>query len=275
MNKKILIAYANEPMKYSLTYMRLQGLFCRVFDKIVLYSEKNLPTEITCNPLFSYKRGGGYWVWKPYIIWKTLQDNDENDVICYIDCGCKIKKGDEWEKYFSYMNKYDTLCFQYSEFIPKWEATFNCGQSNIKFWSKRQTLDFFSESFKSNDFYNFGKISGGFIFAKGQSNQLIKDWLDITLQHYELILDPKDDEEQYSFFSGLHRHDQSILTPLVWKYNNSKTVKVLPEIYDENAISSIIRASRLRIFSKRQLIKEIVKRLFSHDIFKISYSILA
>ena len=42
------------------------------------------------------QRGAGYWIWKPYIIWKTLQDVEDGDIVCYIDSACLINKGKEW-----------------------------------------------------------------------------------------------------------------------------------------------------------------------------------
>ena len=75
--KKILIAYANEPMKYSLKQFGIQAHYIKQIDKVILYTEDDLPQEILQSPLMKYKRGGGYWAWKPYLIWKTLQDNPD------------------------------------------------------------------------------------------------------------------------------------------------------------------------------------------------------
>ena len=75
--KRILIAYANEPMRYSLKQIGIQARYIKQIDKVLLYTEKDLPQEIRQSPLMKYKRGGGYWVWKPYLIWKTLQDYPE------------------------------------------------------------------------------------------------------------------------------------------------------------------------------------------------------
>ena len=46
MSKKVLIAYANEPMKYSLKFLRFQASWSGVFDKVISYSEKDIPDEI-------------------------------------------------------------------------------------------------------------------------------------------------------------------------------------------------------------------------------------
>ena len=38
MSKKVLIAYANEPMKYSLMFLKFQARWSGVFDKVITYS---------------------------------------------------------------------------------------------------------------------------------------------------------------------------------------------------------------------------------------------
>ena len=138
MSKKVLIAYANEPMKYSLMFLKFQARWSGVFDKVITYSEKDIPDEIRNIQEYKCKRGGGYWIWKPYIIWKTLQDVEDGDFVCYIDSACLINKGKEWDMYFSLLNRYDTVCFQYDNFISSWDEKMGCGSSKIKYWTKNR-----------------------------------------------------------------------------------------------------------------------------------------
>ena len=121
--KRILIAYANEPMKYSLKQIGIQARYIKQIDKVILYTEKDLPQEIRQSPLMKYKRGGGYWVWKPYLIWKTLQDYPEGTKVCYVDAGCSLYSGKEWEQYWETLDHYDTILFQYAH-INLWMLKF-------------------------------------------------------------------------------------------------------------------------------------------------------
>ena len=70
--------------------------------------------------------------------------------------------------------------------------------------------------------------------------------------------DEKEKNNQCAFFCGFHRHDQSIVTPLAYKYSNTKTVKVLPDVFDENPVSVVIRSSRNHI-TKSMYIKYCIK----------------
>ena len=255
--KRILIAYANEPMKYSLKQIGIQARYIKQIDKVILYSEKDLPQEILQSPLMEYKRGGGYWVWKPYLIWKTLQEFPEDSRICYIDAGCSIYPGEEWDQYWELLDDNDTILFQYDSEIPRWKPIFGCSSSAIDCWTKKRTIDYFDRLLKTKQYHSFSKIWGGLIFCRKSNNTFIKEWLDITLTHPELVIDPNQDElkDQYPAFNGNHRHDQSIITPLAYKYRNHSIV-ILPELFDENNKSKIIRTSRNRIT------KEMYKKVF-------------
>jgi hypothetical protein len=246
--KRILIAYANENMKYSLKQLGIQARYIKQIDKVILYTEKDLSQEILQSPLMKYRRGGGYWVWKPYLIWKTLQDYPEGTKICYIDAGCTIYPGDEWEKYWKQLDLSDIILFQYANHIPRWESVFGCSSSSIECWTKKKTLDYYDTYLATQEYHSFSKIWGGLVFCKGKDNSFIKEWLEITLHYPELITDPDEEElkTQHTAFNGNHRHDQSIITPLAFKYQN-KGLTILQEIFDENKQSKIIITSRNRV----------------------------
>lgn len=253
--KKILIAYADSNMMYSSRLLRFQARLLHIFDDIILYSPTNLPEYIKKSPLMKYKKGGGYWVWKPCIIWETLQKFEDGDVICYIDSGCTLHPGKSWKYIFKIMKKYNTVCFQYPDEVLEW-SNYGTSSSKIKCWTKKNTLLFFDDLLKDMEYRNFNKIMGGIIFCKGKNNQFIKNWLDLTVNNPQLIIDPDENEllDQYPFFSGNHRHDQSIITPLAYLYKE-KDVCVLPERFDEGNHDSIINASRLKVINKEQYLK--------------------
>lgn len=246
MSKRILIAYANKPLYKSLALLGAQARYTHVFDKITLYTEKDLSPVVLSSPLMKYSRGGGYWVWKPYLIWKTLQSCDEGDIVCYLDSGNTVCAGKEWNDYFSYLEQYQTLCFQYHKVIPCWVNRYKESSTAIKLWSKKITLDYFRDSLKDDEFLNFSKVMGGVIFCRGKNNAFIKEWLNISLAHPEFIIDPTEEElkDQYPFFTGYHRHDQSIITPLAYKYQKEGSLLVLPERFDINRNSDIIKTDR-------------------------------
>ena len=104
-------------------------------------------------------------------------------------------------------------------------------------------------SFLDDYFHNTGyrencKVMGGLLFMKNPDNSLLRQWLDVSLNHPELIVDPteeemKDQEPGFAF----HKHEQSFLTSLAYY---DKTVCMIPETYENYAPDTFAWASRCR-----------------------------
>ena len=58
-----------------------------LFDKVISYSDKDIDADFRHKnqKLLRVKRGGGYWIWKPYIIKKALADLNTGDFLFYMD----------------------------------------------------------------------------------------------------------------------------------------------------------------------------------------------
>ena len=64
-----------------------------IFDEIIPYNREWLVTTEFYKEnqfLLDMERGGGYWVWKPYIILETLKKAQPEDIIFYLDSGDMI-----------------------------------------------------------------------------------------------------------------------------------------------------------------------------------------
>lgn len=242
--KRILVAYADAKLSYSLMRIGRQARALDIFDDVILYTPDSLPDKIRQHKLMQFSYGGGYWAWKPWIIYDTIQKNEEGTIVCYVDAGCTLKKGIEWSLYFELMNEYQTLCFKYKDVMPEWEK-FGTSCTKIKYWSKKSLLLFLDKYTNSDSYRETNKIWGGALFFKGKNNPFLSQWMDITFNYPELILDPSDEEmsDQYPFFV-LHKHDQVVLTALA-SYNK-ETCIVLPELSETHGEGVAIYASRFR-----------------------------
>ena len=72
-----------------------QSTELELFDNIIGYTDKNLKNdnifwEKHSNFITNNKRGYGYWIWKPYLIKKTMDNMKDGDILLYLDCGCEI-----------------------------------------------------------------------------------------------------------------------------------------------------------------------------------------
>ncbi len=241
--KKIFIAYADAALAYSLKRIGRQARRLQIFDEVILYTPADLSEEIKAHPLMQFSRGGGYWLWKPWLIQKTLREHEPCDIVVYADAGSTLRKSPEWERLFGLMERYDTLCFQYAETVPEFARWGNeCTQ--IKYWTKKQLLAFFDDYFQDTAYRNNCKIMGGLLFMKNPENSLLQQWLGITLNHPELIVDPTPEEKQDQEPGfAYHKHEQSVITALAYY---DKTVCILPETYEKYAPNTFAWASRCR-----------------------------
>jgi len=270
MGKKILIAYGTENFIDTLKRIGKEAKKLGVFDGVRLYTPNDLPLYIKASPLMAFKKGGGYWLWKPYIIWKTLQDCKEDDIVVYVDAGCVLRQSQEWKQYLDQMENYNTILFHYREdFDYKWGEYWTYNSTKIKYWTKKSTLRYFDDMFQNIQWREYNKILGGFIITKGKNNQFIKEWLTISLMRPELIIDPfgKEVIEQTVFFNE-HRHDQSIITPLAYFYLSKEKILILPETSESQRRTAAVAAERIRnIHKPYKTIIRFVKSLIGENLY--------
>lgn len=256
--KKIFIAYADNNLAYSLKRIGRQARRLGIFDEVILYTPADLPEYILHSPLMQYERGGGYWAWKPVIIHETLQSHNDGDIVVYVDAGCTLNRSTEWDLMFKLMAEYDTICFHYDAVMPMWEK-FGNTSSQIKYWTKQSALDFLDSYCHDTGYHESLKIWGGLLFLKGKDNSFLGHWLDITLNHPDVIADPTKEELRVQPVGfAFHKHDQSVITALA---NNNKSTLILPEICETNGYHSFVYAERLRASNAWQFFIEKAKHL--------------
>uniref|UniRef100_A0A6C0JIC2 DUF5672 domain-containing protein n=1 Tax=viral metagenome TaxID=1070528 RepID=A0A6C0JIC2_9ZZZZ len=78
-----------------------------LFDKTILYTDADLKEDSEFwskhgQFIESNSRGFGYWLWKPWIIKKTMATMQDGDILVYADAGCEIDitKGHILQKLF-------------------------------------------------------------------------------------------------------------------------------------------------------------------------------
>lgn len=199
------------------------------FDHVIKYTDKDLKNDtkfwnkhktfITNN-----KRGCGYWIWKPYLMLKTLNKMNENDILFYMDAGCEVMSTNESKKKIKQLkdqcNNYDIL---YTP-LPHLE----------KEWTKMDVFDYMKndESIK-----NSTQKQATLIIVKKTEKiiNFITNWYNISCNYHLIDDSPSKNINDVTFKE--HRHDQSIFSSLlkINKYNAFNTSN--NEITDyENAI---------------------------------------
>ncbi len=250
----VFITYADERFKVSADRIVRQARKSKRFDKVIKYTPKDLPEYVKASPLFAETRGGGCWCWKPYVIWDALRNCEVGDVVYYADAGCSIvADSPEWDEFYSYLQSYSAIYFQYRKDYPYpgWDRY--CGsdckdRTVIKHWMKPSVIEYFKQ-YKVSDLFEFSSIWAGFIIIKKtESFSIILDeWRRITLYHPELVALPfGSDLVDLPHSYCEHRHDQSILSPLVSLYKEGDNALVLPETSESMIGYPAVLATRWR-----------------------------
>ncbi|HEX8327795.1 MAG TPA: hypothetical protein VF629_09660 [Hymenobacter sp.] len=155
--------------------------------------------------VLSNERFMGYWLWKPYIISKALEDINYGDILFYIDAGVKV---------LSSLKPLVEICSNESDIVV-------CGNGNDinASWTKRDCfvlMDCDSERF----WYSAHCDASFVVFKKTEKSiDFVNEWVKYgsNLQIISNLPNVSDLPNKPEFID--HRYDQSILSLLAEKFN--------------------------------------------------------
>jgi len=161
----------------------------------------------------SSPRGYGYWIWKPYLIKRTLDQHMQNgDCLVYVDAGCTLNTNPySWNRLHYYLESvknspYGMLSFQlkFPEYLYNKTNTFRHVFPNLS-WQL------------SSEYLTTPQcMATVVIICKNErSTAFINEWQWLSTNH-SLIDDSPSPYGKYKGFRD-HRHDQSIYSLLVKK----------------------------------------------------------
>lgn len=209
--KRVLINFSSNGYK-ECQWINSQTGIQYGFDEIYSHNMSNLDKDfvIKNKNILSYKKGAGYWLWKPYIILKALEKcTSNNDIVFYADSGTYFKRN--ISELLSYMDNqpeyYDILLF---------ETRTPCKECK---YTKRDV--FIALDYDTSSCANSIQRAATYCAWRNteKSRKILNEWLKYC-QDEQLITDNLNIRNQpnYPQFKD-HRHDQSILSILSKKYN--------------------------------------------------------
>jgi hypothetical protein len=193
-----------------------------LFDTIKIFTINDLAADSDfINKHYDFlrnqRRGFGYWIWQPYIIWKTLCAVNEGDILVYLDSCCSLHVQGK-QRFLEYLdivkkNKYGTLMFDH--------------EHKIGTWCKMDTIDYFD----AYELLDIEEVVPGVVFTTANKhNKFIYKLIYDTCCDYHLVDDSPSILPNTSLFRE-HRHDQSI-TSIVFRKLSPSSIYHLPgEIY--------------------------------------------
>lgn len=196
-----------------------------VFDRIIGYTENDIMNDEEFwnkhkESILSNKRGYGYWIWKSYITKKTLEIMSDNDILVYLDAGCKINPHGKPRllEYFDIVNQ--------SKF-----ANFSIKLEHLeKTWTKMDVIHYYNAD--RPDILETGQlISGIYILRKCQHTiDIIDRWYEGSCIYNLPDDSPSSISNDPSFIEN--RHDQSLFSVLRKIYGSE--MSTFDETYFEN-----------------------------------------
>ena len=196
-----LITYGNDNFKLSKKRIFKEAQRTEWFDSIKVFGPEDLSDKFKLDNknILEQHRGGGYWIWKIYIIKTTLEKINDNDILIYLDSGCTINKKGE-KRFYEYINMLNNS-----------EKGIISFQMNFveKLYTTKEIFNYFKINNQS-EIANSGQIIGGILIMK-KNNHLINiiNLLDKTLCDNSLLFTDYYNSNQESYFID-NRHDQSV-----------------------------------------------------------------
>jgi len=165
-------------------------------------------------------RGYGYWIWKPYLIYKRLNELPDGSGLLYLDAGCQLNYGSLMSR--ARMRYYKYLASKYGSLAWRLQPSFGWPNDlSEKAWSKKELLDKFD---LSDSDLGSNQIQASLMFLiKNQENlEFCRNWLQTCTQDNYRLLKDENSGSNYPEYQE-HRHDQSIFS-CMYKEQNRKVL---------------------------------------------------
>ena len=206
-----LLNYANLKFYNKQKYNSETGLKIGQFDNVIETNIKNIDNDFyqKNKHILDCKRGAGYWLWKSYLIDKKLKEINEGDFLFYCDSG---------SYFISSIKPIVELCNKETKGILTFHI--NSGDTPDCAQTKRDTYILMNCD-NENYWYKNHPHHAGFVMFKNNefSKNFVSEWLEFG-QNERIITDLKNQCGKPNLPEFItHRHDQSIYSILVKKYN--------------------------------------------------------
>ncbi len=162
------------------------------------------PAFIRTNPIMNDPTGAGYWLWKPYLILKTLKKIPEGDIVIYGDTGWLIRQNIR-DYFTTALGNKDVLLFAYNPKDYRLAGTIASGDTF-------DALNCRNEQCR----YSHHVWAGILVLRNSkQSRSFIEQWLRLA-KNTDLLTGRKQHSLPFPEFSH-HQHDEGLLSVLAGK----------------------------------------------------------
>jgi hypothetical protein len=201
-----LMSFANDKYKNGIARIKRQADELP-FNRVITYNEKDLSGmpdfwERHHSFIESKSRGYGYWLWKPYLVHKTLSSMKDGEILVYMDAGASLNPN---------VGKFNDLIKQVStnkSGIISWELD----SLKEKNWTKYDLVEHLDA--KSIWDKNMNQLHATFFILRNSESvrNLVYKWYEVGTNYHMIDDSPSKLPNDVRFEE--HRHDQSIFSIL-------------------------------------------------------------
>lgn len=155
--------------------------------------------------ILNHRRGGGYWLWKPYIIYTTLLTLQEGDILFYMDSKYYFTQPFAG-LYEDYLKTHD---------IMLWKNKPNDRIYSMKHWCKMDVL----QKYSMDKMTLLEDCWAGALLLRTtkETVEYMNKWLHMCCSYHDITDSPSILPNVPEFIE--HRHDQSLLSILAHTYH--------------------------------------------------------
>lgn len=217
------LTFGNQLYYDALKRIEKQARDINLFSKITCFSDVDLQNDLDFwsqhgKFILDNPRGYGYWIWKPYLILKQLQNMKENDLLVYADAGCDIIPSQRYKiiDFFHKLVNSPTLCNVSVEMNREFCIEKKWTKMNL---FKHLQCEYLTDSYQFHATY--------FILKKCKKTMdMVSLWYNICCkENYIYLSDIQDSLIPNDPIFHDHRHDQSIFS-LIRKCNLDSCIVV-------------------------------------------------
>ena len=200
--KQHLISYGDENFASQREFFRETAIASGFFDEIKIFTREDIEEEFIeqVADTIQLRRGGGYWLWKPYFIRRMLSNLAENDVLIYCDAGCMVNGvgRDRYQEYLDMLSKSETGTIDFELPFKEYEYT------------KKEVFDYFDTS---EDVINSNQLMATVVILRKckYSEMLVDEWYEAACDNPFLFTDELIITPQHPKFVA-NRYDQSVFS---------------------------------------------------------------
>ena len=200
------------------------------FDTVTAYGTEDLDDDFKerFKTILTMPRGGGYWIWKPYIIHKHLEKIKDGDILIYLDAGCYINPNGykRFKEYIEMLN---------ADADERGCISFQMSHHTEDKWTTKEIFEHFNIHEDSRDIIESGQFIATVRMFKKNANSMniVSAWRNALYQNPLLFTDyynatnaAVNNFNKNKFIEN--RHDQSILSVVCKLY---KTIVLEDETY--------------------------------------------